>query len=291
MTRGEPSPVLARTLYVVATPIGNLRDITLRALDILGEADIIAAEDTRVTATLASHYGITGRLAALHAHNERQRAEEVIAWLAAGKRVALVTDAGTPAISDPGAALVRAVIDAGYAVVPIPGASAVIAALSASGLAASQWLFCGFLPATASARAKEIERLRTFGCALVFYEAPHRIAATLDALAAALGPERQLVIARELTKRFETIHRSPLGNAAAWLAADTNRKRGEFVLIVEPAAPSPPAEIESHDALLSALLAELPLAQSVRIAVAATAIPKNRIYERALALKKANQAS
>ena len=291
MTRGEPSPVLARTLYVVATPIGNLRDITLRALDVLGEADIIAAEDTRITATLTLHYGITGRLAALHAHNERQRAEEVIAWLAAGKRVALVTDAGTPAISDPGAVLVRAVIDAGFAVVPVPGPSAVIAALSASGLAASQWLFCGFLPATASARAKEIERLRNFGCALVFYEAPHRIAATLDALAAALGPERQLVIARELTKRFETIHRAPLGDATAWLAADTNRKRGEFVLIVEPAAPSPPVEIKSHDALLSALLAELPLAQSVRIAVAATAVAKNRIYERALALKKANQAS
>jgi 16S rRNA (cytidine1402-2'-O)-methyltransferase len=180
------------------------------------------------------------------------------------------------------------VIDAGLAVVPIPGPSAVIAALSASGLAASQWLFCSFLPATASARAKEIERLRDFGCALVFYEAPHRIAATLDALAAALGPERQLVIARELTKRFETIHRAPLGDAAAWLAADTNRKRGEFVLIVEPAAPSPPVEIKSHDALLSALLAELPLAQSVRIAVAATAVAKNRIYERALALKKAS---
>ena len=291
MTRGEPSPVLARTLYVVATPIGNLRDITLRALDVLAEADIIAAEDTRITATLTSHYGITGRLASLHAHNERQRADEVIAWLAAGKRVALVTDAGTPAISDPGAALVRAVIDAGFAVAPVPGPSAVIAALSASGLAASQWLFCGFLPASASARAKEIERLRTFGCALVFYEAPHRIAATLDALAAALGPERPLVIARELTKRFETIHRSPLGDAAAWLAADPNRKRGEFVLIVEPAAPSPPAEIESHDALLSALLAELPLAQSVRIAVAATNVAKNRIYERALALKKASAGS
>jgi 16S rRNA (cytidine1402-2'-O)-methyltransferase len=288
MTRGEPSPVPARTLYVVATPIGNLRDITLRALDVLGQADIIAAEDTRITATLASHYGITARLASLHAHNERQRAVEVIAWLAAGKRVALVTDAGTPAISDPGASLVRAVIDAGYAVVPIPGASAVIAALSASGLAAPQWLFCGFLPATASARAKEIERLRTLGCALVFYEAPHRIAATLDALAAVLGPKRHLVIARELTKRFETIHRCALGDAAGWLAADTNRKRGEFVLIVEPAAPSPPAAIESHDALLSALLAELPLAQSVRIAVAATGVAKNRAYQRALALKKAS---
>jgi 16S rRNA (cytidine1402-2'-O)-methyltransferase len=286
MTRGEPSPVLARTLYVVATPIGNLRDISLRALDVLERVDIIAAEDTRITATLTSHYGIKARLASLHAHNERQRAEEVVAWLAADKRVALVTDAGTPAISDPGAALVRAVADAGFAVVPIPGPSAVVAALSASGLAASQWLFCGFLPATASARSKEIERLRTFGCALVFYEAPHRIAATLDALAAALGPERGVVIARELTKRFETIHRATLGDAAEWLAADTNRKRGEFVLIVEPAAQTPPAKVESDDALLSALLAELPLAQSVRIAVAATAKPKNRIYERALALKK-----
>jgi 16S rRNA (cytidine1402-2'-O)-methyltransferase len=287
MTRGEPSPVLARTLYVVATPIGNLRDISLRALDVLGQADIIAAEDTRTTSTLTSHYGITARLASLHEHNERQRAEEVIAWLGEGKRVALVTDAGTPAISDPGAVLVRAVIEAGVAVVPIPGASALIAALSASGVAASQWLFCGFLPATAGARTKEIERLRAYDCALVFYEAPHRIAATLDALAAALGPERELVIARELTKKFETIHRCALGAAAGWLAADANRNRGEFVLIVEPGAPSPPAALESNDALLSALLAELPLAQSVRIAVAATGEPKNRLYERALTLKKA----
>jgi 16S rRNA (cytidine1402-2'-O)-methyltransferase len=133
---------------------------------------------------------------------------------------------------------------------------------------------------------KEIERLRTFGCALVLYEAPHRIAATLNTLAAALGPQRGVVIARELTKRFETIHRGTLGDVAEWLAADTNRKRGEFVLIVEPAAQAPPGKMESDDALLSALLAELPLAQSVRIAVAATAQPKNRIYERALALKK-----
>jgi 16S rRNA (cytidine1402-2'-O)-methyltransferase len=286
MTRGEPSPVLARTLYVVATPIGNLRDITLRALDVLEQADIIAAEDTRVTSTLASQYGITARLASLHAHNERQRADEVIAWLAAGKRVALVTDAGTPAISDPGASLVRAVADAGFSVVPIPGPSAVIAALSASGLEAAQWMFCGFLPASASARAKEIERLRAFGCALVFYEAPHRIAATIDALAASLGPERQIVIARELTKRFETIHRCALGDASEWLAGDANQSRGEFVIVIEPALQPPPAEIDSHDALLSALLAELPLAQSVRIAVAATALPKNRVYERALALKK-----
>jgi 16S rRNA (cytidine1402-2'-O)-methyltransferase len=286
MTRGDPSPVLARTLYVVATPIGNLRDVTLRAIDVLEQVDIIAAEDTRVTSTLTAHYGVSARLASLHAHNERERADEVIAWLAAGKRVALVSDAGTPAISDPGAVLVRAVADAGFSVVPVPGPSAVIAALSASGLAAPQWLFCGFLPASASARTKEIVRLRAFGCALVFYEAPHRIAATLGALAASLGSARQVVIARELTKRFESIHRCALGGAAEWLAADANRNRGEFVLIVEAALEPPPAEIDRSDALLLALLAELPLAQSVRIAVAATGLPKNRVYERALALKK-----
>ncbi len=287
MTRGEPSPVLARTLYVVATPIGNLRDITLRALDVLGQVDIIAAEDTRITATLASHYGITARLASLHQHNERQRADEVIAWLGADKRVALVTDAGTPAISDPGAVLVRTVLDAGFDVVPVPGASAVIAALSASGVAAAQWLFCGFLPASAGARTREIERLRSFGSALVFYEAPHRIGATVAALADILGLARQLVIARELTKTFETVHRCDLGDAAAWLGADANRERGEFVLIVEPDASPPSVSTDTHDALLLALLAELPLAQSVRIAVAATGEPKNRLYERALALKKA----
>ena len=278
--------MLARTLYVVATPIGNLRDITLRALDVLTQSDIIAAEDTRVTSTLASHYGITARLASLHEHNERQRADQIIDWLREGKRVSMVTDAGTPAISDPGAVLVRAVADAGFSVVPVPGPSAVAAALSVSGIASPQWVFCGFLPASAGARSKELDRLRAFGCALVFYEAPHRIAATLEAIATSFGRERWIVIARELTKRFETIHRCTLGDAAEWLAADPNRHRGEFVLIVDADREPPGPAIESSDVLLSALLAELPLAQSVRIAVAATALPKNKIYERALALKK-----
>jgi 16S rRNA (cytidine1402-2'-O)-methyltransferase len=285
MTRGEPLPVPTRTLYVVATPIGNLRDITLRALDVLGQADVVAAEDTRVSATLASHYGISVRFISLHAHNERQRADEVIALLAADKRIALVTDAGTPAISDPGATLVRAVAEAGFSVVPIPGASAVTAALSVSGLIAPEWMFCGFLPASAGARSKEIGRLRSVRCALVLYEAPHRIAATIDALAASFGSERRIVIARELTKRFETIHRCTLGEAVAWLAADANQSRGEFVLVIEAESLPQPAENNSHDALLTALLAELPLAQSVRIAVSATGLPKNRIYDRALALK------
>jgi 16S rRNA (cytidine1402-2'-O)-methyltransferase len=288
VTTSETVQAIGGTLYVVATPLGNLRDITLRALDILGTADVIAAEDTRVSAKLLARHGIAARLMSLHAHNERRRAAEVVALLEAGKSVALVSDAGTPAVSDPGAALVRAVAKAGYDVVPIPGPSAVIAALSVAGIETSQWLFCGFLPATAAARRAALERLRPFPGVLVFYEAPHRIAATLDALASALGPERGLVIARELTKRFETIHRCRLGDASAWLAADADRARGEFVLVVDA-----PVEVEqsgdradAHDAALRALLAELPLAQAVRLAVALTGASRNRLYERALLLSK-----
>ena len=286
MTKGEPLPALGRTLYVVATPIGNLRDITLRALDILGQADVIAAEDTRVTSILIAHHGIRAQLLSLNEHNERRRATEIIKLLDAGKRVALVTDAGTPAVSDPGAALVRAVSDAGFAVVPIPGPSAVIAALSAAGLEASPWLFVGFLPATATARRSALEALAALPFALVFYEAPHRIRATLAALAATLGAERELVVARELTKRFETIHRCLLGDASAWIDADADRQRGEFVLLVgAPAAAAVEAD-DAHDATLALLLAELPLARAVKVAVALTHAPKNRLYERALALKQ-----
>jgi len=219
VTTGEKISAIGNVLYVVATPLGNLRDITLRALDILASVDVIAAEDTRVTSKLLARHGIATRMLSLHAHNERRRAAEIVSLLGSGKSVALVSDAGTPAVSDPGAALVRAVAQAGYVVVPVPGPSAVIAALSASGIAAPQWLFCGFLPAAAIARRAALTRLSDYPGALVFYEAPHRIAATLDALVAVLGPERGLVVARELTKRFETIHRCRLGEAPAWLAA------------------------------------------------------------------------
>jgi 16S rRNA (cytidine1402-2'-O)-methyltransferase len=285
MTKDEPLPALDRTLYVVATPIGNLRDITLRALDVLRQVDIVAAEDTRVTRSLATHYGISATLVSLHEHNERRRASEIISWLAKGKRVALVSDAGTPAISDPGAELVRAVAEAGYAIVPVPGPSALVAAMSASGIRASQWMFCGFLPASAAARTKALERMRTYPCALVFYEAPHRVAATIDALAAVLGEERALVVAREITKRFESIHRCRLGDAAAWLAEDDNRRKGEFVLIVEAPEIAEDSDDNAHDATLAALLEELPLAQAVRIAVSITGVPRNRLYGRALAIK------
>jgi 16S rRNA (cytidine1402-2'-O)-methyltransferase len=282
-------PAIECALYVVATPLGNLRDISLRALDVLAGVDVIAAEDTRITRVLLAHYEIATRLLSLHEHNERRRATEIVALLAAGKSVAVVSDAGTPGVSDPGSALVATVAAAGHRVVPVPGPSAVIAALSAAGLPAPRWLFCGFLPAAATARRHELERLAGCDCALVFYEAPHRVAATVAALAAALGEQRPLVIARELTKRFESVHRGRLGDAAAWLAADPDRLRGEFVLVV--GAPIPHhAEAkgeagQAHDAILAALLAELPLAQAVRLAVSITGAPKNGLYRRALALR------
>ena len=280
-------PAIESALYVVATPLGNLRDITLRALDVLAGVDLIAAEDTRVTHVLLAHHRISTRTLSLHEHNERARTGRIIELLAAGRSVALVTDAGTPALSDPGAVLVDAVLAAGYRVVPVPGPSAAAAALSVSGLTAAEWLFCGFLPAKAAARRRVLTRLSAYPLALVLYEAPHRIAATIAALAETLGPERRLVIARELTKRFESIHRCLLGEAVAWLAANPDRMRGEFVLIVD--APPPRAaessEDSANDAVLAALLAELPLAKAVRLAVAVTGAPRNVLYRRALALR------
>jgi len=288
VTTGEKISAVGNVLYVVATPLGNLRDITLRALDVLASVDVIAAEDTRVTSKLLARHRIATRMLSLHAHNERRRAAEIVSLLGSGKSVALVSDAGTPAVSDPGAVLVRAVAQAGYVVVPVPGPSAVIAALSASGIAAPQWLFCGFLPAAATARRAALTRVSDYPGALVFYEAPHRIAATLDALVAVLGPERGLVVARELTKRFETIHRCRLGEAPAWLAVDTDRARGEFVLIVDAPGATIRAgdDADAHDRMLSTLLAELPVAQAVRLAVKLTGAPRNRLYERALKLSK-----
>ncbi|TMH23494.1 MAG: 16S rRNA (cytidine(1402)-2'-O)-methyltransferase [Betaproteobacteria bacterium] len=291
VTTGEKISAVGNVLYVVATPLGNLRDITLRALDVLASVDVIAAEDTRVTSKLLARHRIATRMLSLHAHNERRRAAEIVSLLGSGKSVALVSDAGTPAVSDPGAVLVRAVAQAGYVVVPVPGPSAVIAALSASGIAAPQWLFCGFLPAAATARRAALTRVSDYPGALVFYEAPHRIAATLDALVAVLGPERGLVVARELTKRFETIHRCRLGEAPAWLAVDTDRARGEFVLIVDAPGATIRAgdDADAHDRMLSTLLAELPVAQAVRLAVKLTGAPRNRLYERALKLSKDNR--
>lgn len=273
-------------LYVVATPIGNLGDITLRALEILKSVDAIAAEDTRHTSGLLSHFGISKKLIAVHEHNEHQSAEKLLLQLKAGESIALVTDAGTPGISDPGAVVVDLVRKAGIKVVPIPGVSAVIAALSASGIVQNGFLFHGFLPASGAARRKNLELLKTQTVTLVFYEAPHRIVESIVDMTNVLGAERRITFARELTKTFETIYSCELGAAAAWLEADTNQQRGEFVLLVEAAAVKDAEEISEETVrVLKLLLAELPLKQAVKLATEITNEKKNILYEFALKLK------
>jgi 16S rRNA (cytidine1402-2'-O)-methyltransferase len=274
-------------LYVVATPIGNLGDITLRALETLKSVNAIAAEDTRHTSGLLSHFGIAKKLIAVHEHNEHQSAEKLLAQLKTGENIALVTDAGTPAISDPGAVVVDLVRKAGVKVVPIPGVSAVITALSASGIAQNGFYFHGFLPASGAARRKILESLKSQSVTLVFYEAPHRIVECVEDLAQVLGGERQLSIARELTKTFETIYTCPLGQASAWLQANENQQRGEFVLLIE-AAPIVESQEISKEAqrVLKCLLAELPLKQAVALATEITQLKKNNLYDLALNLKQ-----
>ncbi|OQW70441.1 MAG: 16S rRNA (cytidine(1402)-2'-O)-methyltransferase [Proteobacteria bacterium ST_bin12] len=276
------------TLYVVATPIGNLGDITLRALEILKGVDSIAAEDTRHTSGLLSHFGLSKKLIAVHEHNEHQSAEKLLAQLNAGENIALVTDAGTPGISDPGAVVVDFVRKAGINVMPIPGVSALIAALSASGIAQNGFLFHGFLPASGAARRKTLEALKPQTVTLVFYEAPHRIVESVNDMANVLGAERRVTFARELTKTFETIYTCHLADAKAWLEADTNQQRGEFVLLVEAAAVKEPEEFSDETVrVLKLLLADLPLKQAVKITAEITQEKKNDLYEFALTLKNA----
>ncbi|MDO8990198.1 MAG: 16S rRNA (cytidine(1402)-2'-O)-methyltransferase [Sideroxyarcus sp.] len=273
-------------LYVVATPIGNLSDITLRALEVLGAADVVAAEDTRNTRHLLQHHGISdARLLALHQHNERGAAEKVITLLQQGQNVALVTDAGTPAVSDPGAVLVETVREAGFRVIPIPGASAAVAALSASGLCAPHFLFYGFLPNKSAARRTVLQALIEHPYTLVFYEAPHRILECAEDLQAVFGDEREIVFAREITKLFESIHRCKLGEALAWLNSDPNNLRGEFVLLVSGAQQRAEGLGADTERTLVTLLEELPLKQAVQLAVKITGANKNELYQRALELK------
>jgi 16S rRNA (cytidine1402-2'-O)-methyltransferase len=280
--------VRAASLYVVATPIGHLRDITLRALDVLASAAVVYAEDTRVSSALLAHYGIARRPRSLNAHNETARTGEVIGALARGEDVAIVTDAGTPAISAPGARLVRAVRDAGHRVVPIPGPSAIVAALSAAGLAAAQFHFAGFLPAKAGERDARLAALARIDAAIVIYEAPHRIADTVAALAAALDPARTLVVARELTKAFETIAAMPVGEAPAWLAADPDRRRGEFVLIVDAPVSTDAPDAALGDALrwIDALAPEMAPARAAHVVARMTGAPRDALYAHALGRKR-----
>jgi 16S rRNA (cytidine1402-2'-O)-methyltransferase len=275
-------------LYVVATPIGNLRDISLRALDVLMSADAIAAEDTRNTAHLLTHFGIAAsRLLALHQHNERGAAEKVIALLAQGLSVALVSDAGTPAVSDPGALLVETVRAAGHRVIPIPGANAALAALSAAGLPAPHFLFYGFLPNKSAARCRALQELVDAPYTLVFYEAPHRILECVADLQTVFGGERQIVLAREITKLFENIHRCTLAEAMDWLHADANNQRGEFVLLISGAIAKARGLDAETEQILTVLLKELPLKQAVQLAVQITGAGKNELYQRALEIKDA----
>lgn len=280
------NPQATPSLYVVATPIGNLQDITLRALDVLKSVDAIAAEDTRHTAHLLSHFAIHKKMIAVHEHNEQQSAAILLARLQSGESIALVTDAGTPGISDPGAIVVDVLRTAGVTIVPIPGASALIAALSASGISATGFSFIGFLPASGSQRRKTLEVLKIRPDTLVFYEAPHRIVECVQDLAAVLGGDRRITIARELTKTFETFHRCLLSEATEWLLADSNQQRGEFVLLVEAAPPKEESDIsEEVQRVLALLLADLPLKQAVKLAVEITRVKKNLLYEYALTLK------
>jgi len=277
------------TLYVLATPIGNLADITLRALHVLQSVDALACEDTRRTQALLRAYGIERgpmALLAVHQHNETEAAQQVIARLRRGERVGCVSDAGTPAISDPGARLVAAVRAAGLPVCPVPGPSSVTAALSVAGVAAgdgASFVFAGFLPAKASERLAAVRALAQEARAVVLLEAPHRILELADSLATL--DSRTVTVARELTKQFEQVHSLPAGQLPAWLRADAQRSRGEFVLVLHPFERTD----TQHEAGLRALrllLPELPLKRAVQLAAELSGAPRNALYEAALRLKK-----
>jgi len=271
---------------VVATPIGNLRDITLRALDTLKSVDAIAAEDTRVSRKLLAHYGIQADLISSHEHNEREAAQQLVALLSQGKSVALISDAGTPAISDPGAIAVAHVRAAGFRVVSVPGASAITTALAAAGLHSGAFCFHGFLPARKGEREKVLAVLKTQRGLQVFYEAPHRIVECIASIAAVFGGERRIGIARELTKLFEQVHICRLDEAVAWLEQSENHRRGEFVLLVEGCSEAGAPDDSDQQRVLEILLRELPLKQAVGLAAKITGAKKNALYERALELKK-----
>jgi 16S rRNA (cytidine1402-2'-O)-methyltransferase len=276
-------------LYVVATPIGNLRDITARALDTLKRVARIAAEDTRHSRKLLTHYGIDTPLIALHEHNEREVTETLLKELHSGADLALISDAGTPLISDPGFYLVRAVRQAGINIVPVPGPSACIAALSASGLPTDRFVFEGFLPARQHARRQRLEALRNEPRTLVFYESSHRITGCLVDMAEILGAGRAAVIARELTKTFETIKAGSLSELVAWLLGDSHQQRGEFVIMVHGEQPATDVAMDPEaEHVLELLMQELPLKRAAALASEITGLAKNRCYERGLELKKAN---
>lgn len=271
-------------LYVVATPIGNLKDITYRAVEILSQVDLIAAEDTRHSSFLLQHYQIQVPCLALHEHNERQIAARLVERIKAGETIALISDAGTPLISDPGYYLVNQVRAEGLPVVPVPGPSAFTAALSVSGLPSDRFVFEGFLPSKSGARQKRLQSLSTESRTLIFYEAPHRIVECLRDMADIFGAERIAVLAREITKTYETVQQYPLGTLAEWVSADSNQQRGEMVILIQGAAEQIEVD-QDTDHLLSVLLEDMPTRQAAATASKITGLKKKPLYERALQLQ------
>ncbi len=283
MNQHDRAVISASTLYVVPTPIGNLGDITHRALEVLKGVDLIAAEDTRHTGLLLQHFAINARLFALHDHNEQQKADQLLAKLQEGQSIALVSDAGTPLINDPGYHLVRRCREAGIRVVPLPGACAAITALSVAGLASDRFCYEGFLPAKTKGRKDTLQALIEEPRTLIFYESTHRLLESLQDMVTVLGPQRYVVLARELTKTWESIHGAPVGELLAWVKEEETRRRGEMVLIVEG------HKVQSDDALpadalrtLALLQKELPLKKAAALAAEIHGVKKNALYKYAL---------
>ncbi|CAK0763678.1 16S rRNA 2'-O-ribose C1402 methyltransferase [Gammaproteobacteria bacterium] len=270
------------TLYIVATPIGNLGDMTQRAIEVLCQVDCIAAEDTRHSAPLLRHFEINQTLVAYHEHNEREMTEALLTRLQNGQSIALITDAGTPLISDPGFQLVRAARKMGISVTPIPGPSALTCALSVSGLPCDRFIFEGFLPAKAIARRSHLESLRTETRTIVFYESPHRVQETLADLVAIFGKERHAVLARELTKIHEVVHSGTLVDLVALVDSDPNQRKGEFVLLMEGSSKMEDTGHQEAKRVLKILLQEVSTRQAVELATKIVGIRKNVLYELAL---------
>lgn len=282
--------IIKGALYVVATPMGHLGDASERSLQVLSEVDAIAAEDTRRTMQLLRHFGIDTPCIALHEHNERSEAPRLVQRLGSGQAIALVSDAGTPLVSDPGYHLVRAVQDAACRVVPVPGPSALTAALSVSGQPADAFVFEGFLPARSAARSRRLTELRDESRTLVFYEAPHRVLETLNEMAGIMGSEREATYVRELSKVFETVRRDTLGRLAAWVESDPDQRRGEIVIVMRGAIRAVTgAGAREVTQTLEVLLQELPLKRAVSVAAKLTGVARNRLYQQALVLKEGRE--
>lgn len=277
----------AGVLHVVAVPIGNLEDISARALAVLASVDVVAAEDTRCSGRLFQHYGLQRPLLALHDHNEAERVPALIARLQAGESVALISDAGTPLISDPGYRLIAAAHDANIVVSPVPGACAAIAALSAAGIASDRFFFEGFLPAKSVARQARLRDLAQTSATLIFYEAPHRIVETLVDMVAVLGEARLVTMAREITKTFETIRRDTLAELSEWVQSDSNQQRGEIVLVVTgaPERAVGDQKLLSAEAVLKVLVKELPLRQATAMTADIFDLKRNALYDMAMQIK------